>query len=46
MCSVGNSGTGTRSGMKLVRGSTNIAIADAAGSRSRASFGTFNHMKR
>lgn len=42
MCSVGNSGTGTRSGMKLVRGSTDIAIADAAGSRSRASFGTFN----
>ena len=42
MCSVGNSGTGTRSGMKLVRGSTDIAIADAAGSRTRASFGTFN----
>ena len=42
MCSVGNSGTGTRSGMKLLRGSTGIAIADAAGSRERASFGTFN----
>ena len=42
MCSVGNSGTGTRTGMKLLRGSTDIAIADAAGSRTRASFGTFN----
>jgi len=42
MCSVGNSGTGTRSGMKLLRGSTDIAIADAASSRERASFGTFN----
>ena len=42
MCSVGNSGSGTRSGMKLLRGSTGIAIADAAGNRERASFGTFN----
>jgi len=42
MCSVGNSGTGTRSGMRLVRGSTPIAVATGVGSRTAASFGTFN----
>ena len=42
MCSVGNSGTGTRSGMRLVRDSTPIAVATDVGSRSAASFGTFN----
>tara|TARA_B100000963_G_scaffold358974_1_gene384996 strand:+ start:257 stop:787 length:531 start_codon:yes stop_codon:yes gene_type:complete len=42
MCSVGNSGTGTRSGMRLVRDSTPIAVATDVGSRTAASFGTFN----